>query len=88
MLFGEIEPFAQAHIKQIRTIQEQMSINLESPTHSETVEINRDTLKEWIRKLSDTAAGYVRFQVCMTGEQTSKHKYAEKALYCRMNHKD
>ncbi len=86
MLPAEIEPFANAHIKALNTIMDEMEAI--GPSDSPVLEITREQLDEWVRQLNITRRGYDRFKICMVGEVAAKHRYAEQARTCRLEHRD
>lgn len=84
MLLPEIEPFAQAHIEQLKQIRARMQI-LRTTINDVAFQT---MLNEWETTLVSTERALYRFQVCMIDEHQMKDRAEKKARHCRLHHQD
>lgn len=86
MLPHEIEPFADAHVKNLQEVRIEL-INMYNNSPEDSI-LTKESLDLLLDKLIVSQRGFARFKACMVDEHKMKEKLHVKARHCRLHHKD
>lgn len=85
MLLPEIQPFADAHVANLKAVKD----DLESLTNAPgtTVDITADDIDAHVKNLQAAIRGFERFAACAIDEWKTKERLETQVRDCRLNHK-